>query len=556
MRALSHTIILCSVQDTEEVTILLKRRQQEIREKGFSLVYSDENEEMPVHDYSKMRVGMRTVDNALVNLGSYKKVNPNYGDKSFVLNAIYRHDYKTLREISEYFFESSGIYYRLCKYLATIYRYDWYVTPYIDNVEKEKEQKVLSDFSKVLLYVDRSDVKRMCGNIALDIMKDGVYYGIVVDFGDRFSLQKLPASYCRNRFYSGVDPIVELNLQFFDNYFPNVQQRIKILNIFPKEIQHAYVLFKQGKLKGDYPGDPSCWYALDPATSVKLCLNDNCFPPLVGTIPSIIDLDQAQELDRQKTMQQLLKIIIQKLPMDKNGDLIFDVDEARDIHNNAVAMLRRAIGIDVLTTFADIEKIDTKDSNSSTTTDDLEKVERTVFNNAGISRNLFNADGNLAVTNAILTDEASIREIPLQFAALLNKIISRFNKKNHYEFRVSILETTQFNYKDLAKIYKEQAQMGYSKMLPQVALGHSQSSVLATLTFENEILHLSEIMIPPMMSSTMSGNMVKKDQDDQNKTQNNQTSSKVMTEEKQTGRPEKEDQEKSDKTIQNREAMT
>jgi len=25
--------------------------------------------------------------------------------------------------------------------------------------------------------------------------------------------------------------------------------------------------------------------------------------------------------------------------MDKNGELVFDVDEARDIHNNAVAML-------------------------------------------------------------------------------------------------------------------------------------------------------------------------------------------------------------------------
>jgi hypothetical protein len=26
--------------------------------------------------------------------------------------------------------------------------------------------------------------------------------------------------------------------------------------------------------------------------------------------------------------QQLLKIIIQKMPIDKNGDLVFDVDEA------------------------------------------------------------------------------------------------------------------------------------------------------------------------------------------------------------------------------------
>ena len=46
------------------------------------------------------------------------------------------------------------------------------------------------------------------------------------------------------------------------------------------------------------------------------------------------------------------------MPLDKNGDLIFDIDEARDIHNNAVDMLSRAIGVDVLTTFADIEGID------------------------------------------------------------------------------------------------------------------------------------------------------------------------------------------------------
>lgn len=71
--------------------------------------------------------------------------------------------------------------------------------------------------------------------------------------------------------------------------------------------------------------------------------------------------------------------------MDKNGDLIFDVDEARDIHNNAVQMLRRAIGVDVLTTFADIDSIDMSDKNTTTTSDDLEKVERTVFNNMGIS---------------------------------------------------------------------------------------------------------------------------------------------------------------------------
>jgi hypothetical protein len=52
--------------------------------------------------------------------------------------------------------------------------------------------------------------------------------------------------------------------------------------------------------------------------------------------------------------------------MDKNGDLIFDVDEARDIHNTIVAMLSRAIGVDVITTFADVEAIDISDKNTTT----------------------------------------------------------------------------------------------------------------------------------------------------------------------------------------------
>lgn len=375
-----------------------------------------------------------------------------------------------------------------------------------------------------------------------------------MDFNDRFALQKLPATYCRSRYFCGTDPIVELNLQFFDAYFSNPQYRIQVLKMFPKDIQKAYVLYKQGKLKGDYPGDKSCWYMLDPSFAVKISLNDNDFPPLVGVIPSIIDLDAAQDLDRKKTLQQLLKIIIQKLPLDKNGDLIFDVDEARDIHNNAVAMLKRAVGVDVLTTFADIDVADLRDSNSVTKADDLEKVERTVYNNSGVSQNLFNAEGNIAVTNSILNDEASIRDLILRLNSLFNRIVSKFSRKNHV-FKFDLLETTQYNYKELAKMYKEQAQMGYNKTLPQVALGQSQSSVLATINFENDVLHLAESMIPPMMSSTMNSNVLRNQQTGGSGSNISGKSDSTNSNDG-AGRPEKEDSEKSDKTIANREAAS
>jgi hypothetical protein len=104
------------------------------------------------------------------------------------MQAIYRHDYKTLREISNYYYESNGIYYRLCRYLAYLYRYDWYVTPYVTDASKENENKILKDFSKVLRYFDKSNIKHLCGSVALDIIKEGVYYGIIVDFEDSFSL--------------------------------------------------------------------------------------------------------------------------------------------------------------------------------------------------------------------------------------------------------------------------------------------------------------------------------------------------------------------------------
>jgi len=41
-------------------------------------------------------------------------------------------------------------------------------------------------------------------------------------------------------------------------------------------------------------------------------------------------------------------------------------------------------------------------------------------------------------------------------------------------------------------------------MLPMIALGQSQSMILATIDFENDVLHLADSMIPPMSSATLS----------------------------------------------------
>lgn len=478
------------------------------------------------------------------------------------MKAIEDQDMETLRQISNLFYRISGVYKTACDYLATFYRYDWYLVPEIqsDNVP---EDKVVKEFKRVSSFFNNSYVKKTCGDIALSIVKNGCYYAYLIAGNNCVILQELPVSYCRCRYKVANLPAIEFNMKFFDDKFPDVNYRLRILKMFPKEFQKGYLLYKQGKLKPDTWEDGiSGWYLLTPGSAIKFSLGEDDIPPFINAIPSIIDLDSAQDLDRRKQMQKLLKIVVQKLPLDKNGDLIFDVDEARDIHNNAVDMLSRAVGVDVLTTFTDVDSIDMSDKNTATTSDDLEKVERTVYNNMGITKNNFNAEGNIAQANSILEDEGSIRSLVLQFQIFYDMIAQKIAvSPKKYCFRFVMLGTTQYNYKELSKLYKEQTQNGFSKMLPQVALGHTQSEIIDTAVFENKVLKLNEIMIPPLMSSTLNGEDIlgTKDQTNQNKTQTKTETTQTqqpVKEKKEAGRPEKPDTEKSDKTIANREAMS
>ena len=67
--------------------------------------------------------------------------------------------------------------------------------------------------------------------------------------------------------------------------------------------------------------------------------------------------------------------------------------------------------------------------------------------------------------------------------------------------------------------------------------------------FENDVLHLSELMIPPLMSSTMNLADLKGNSGQSSTSKTQDTSSGK------SGRPEKPEDEKSDKTLANEASM-
>jgi hypothetical protein len=163
----------------------------------------------------------------------------------------------------------------------------------------------------------------------------------------------------------------------------------------------------------------------------------------------------------------------------------------------------------------------------------------------------FNTDGNIALEKSILNDAASLYNLILQFEGFINDIIDKYNKKpKKYYYRAQMLTTTIYNYEQMSKLYKEQMQVGFSKMLPQIALGQAQSTILANAYFENDVLDLVNLFIPPMMSSTMNSDVLNRvnQQNKENKANADSDST--------GGRPEKADDEKSEKTIMNEESQS
>ena len=407
--------------------------------------------------------------------------------------------------------------------------------------------------------MDNTHIKKLCGDIAHKVIKFGVCYGIIIEGEDGMLFQELPPEYCRVRYSINNLPAVEFNMAYFDEHFHDINYRLRVLKMFPKDVQRGYLLYKEGKLAPDFVGDVGSWYLLEPGTAVKFSLNGlGDLPIFYNMIPSLLTLDAAQDLDQRKQMQDLLKIIVQKLPLDKNGDLLFDVSEAMDLHNNAVAMLQHAIGTDIITTFCDIDSIDLSDTRDNDS-DDLERVERSVYNAAGVPEDLFNSSSNLSLNSSILRTAGIMQDLKLQFETMFDSIIQHRHEttRKSYKFKFYILDTTQYNYTEFSKMYKDQMQVGYGKLFAQIALGHSQSSILSTIYFENKVLDLSQIMIPPLTSATINGediqNLGKTSSTNKKKTQT--TTEGATSSDNTGGRPKKDERELSDKSIQNRESQ-
>ena len=61
---------------------------------------------------------LKTLNDAALDLNTLKQTQRNFNSKDKILKALASRDISTLREISNYFYRTNGIYFRICNYFA------------------------------------------------------------------------------------------------------------------------------------------------------------------------------------------------------------------------------------------------------------------------------------------------------------------------------------------------------------------------------------------------------------------------------------------------------
>ena len=426
--------------------------------------------------------------------------------------------------LSRNYFYKDGFYRKIILYYATLLKYAGLVIPNSDKANSLSKKNIQKRYYEGINYVENMKTSDLFINFSWRALVDGAYYGLIINADkDNFSVMDLPFAYCRSRYkdLEGND-ILEFNVSYFLS-IPIEEDREKALAAYPKFISQYYKKWLKSRDK------LSSWCIVPSSMGICFILFDG-HPLFLNVIPATIQYDDAVETERERELEEIRKIIVQKIPHLTDGGLLFEPEEAVEIHAGTVNMMKNNKNVSVLTTYADVDSIVSNTANEANK-NSLEKMMQNIYAEAGVSSQIFAATGNLSIEISIKNDTALMMVLANKYANLVTSILNRnFGNKN-LKFKYTIFPITYYNESQYITDSFKLAQSGYSLLIPALALGISQRDLTDLKELENDVLDLPSKLIPLQSAYTQSSSG------------------------EGPGRPKKPDEEKSAKTIANERSL-
>lgn len=437
-----------------------------------------------------------------------------------IIKVIESNSLTSLQSLSQAYFYRDGLYKRILIYYATLLKYVGILIPNPNGNNKLSTPSITKRYNAALNYINKINLADLFIQISLKVLINGSYYGIFSSLNKKeFSVFDLPTTYCRSLYKDlyGND-IIEFNVCYFDTIVDETSRK-QTLKVYPKIISDGYYKYKRKQLK-------SSWIKIPTDIGFYFSFFDDARPLFADTILATVDYDEGKELDKKRDLEEIKKIIVQKMPHLTDGTLVFEPPEAEVMHEGAVQMLSGSPNISVLTSYADVDAIVSHTNDA--TNNILDKKIQNVYSTAGVSGQLFSPTGTQALGTSITNDMTLMMILANKYGIFISRILNSLFANSQIDFKYEFLPVSHYNVTQYITDSLKLASNGFSFLLPSIALGLNQKDLVNIKQLENDVLKLTNVLLPLNSSYTSTG---------------------------EPGRPEKPIEEKSEKTLQNEESL-
>ena len=426
-------------------------------------------------------------------------------------------DVRKQRELSRNYFYKDGFYKRILLYYATLLKYNGILIPNPAIGQNLSTPSIAKRYYGAVNFVEKMHLPQLLTHCSLNALIYGSYFGVIQTINkNEFVLLDLPSTYCYSRLkdVQGND-IIEFDVSYF-NTILDESYRKETLALYPKEIRNYYRRWVNGKVSTSLMVIPS---------DIGVCFMFTDGRPLfLNVIPATLQYEEAVETERERDLEEIRKIIVQKIPHLQDGGLLFEPQEAAVIHEGTVGMMKQNKNVSILTTYADVDAIVSK-TTSDAVSNNLEKMVQNIYYEGGVTSQLFAATGNMALSTSIKNDMAMMMMLGNKYSSFISGAVNRLYANTAIDFKYTVLPITYYNEDDYISSTFKLAQSGYSLILPALACDLSQRDINNVKDLENDLLKLGDKFKPLGSAYTQSANS--------------------------PGRPALDDEDKSPKTIAN-----
>ena len=423
--------------------------------------------------------------------------NRNYSEKD-IIDIIENGSIEAQIDLSRCFFNKGGFYTQQVLYYSTLLKYVGILIPQVSKGLPLSTPYIQIKYENAMNLIERLNPSVLFPHITEKTLVDGTYYGVIqTNNKQSLAILDLPSMYCRTRFkdIDGND-VIELNMNYF-NTIQDENARQYALNAYPEEISMYYEAWKKNQSR------LSQWMIIP--SEISVCFSFlNGRPYLLSILPAVLNYTETVNLEKERNLEEIRKIIVQKIPHNSStNELVFEPDEALDMHEGTVEMLSGNKNLSVLTTYADVDAIVSK-SSSETANNSVERMFTNIYGEAGISPQLFSSTGSTTLKSSIKKDISLMMRLANKYSLFVTNLINRLYANSNIKFKYEILPVGEQNLDDYVKTNKELASLGYSWLVPAIAQGFSQKDLINIKELENTYLNLQELLIPLSSSFTQS----------------------------------------------------